>query len=400
MNPSTQNVLLGVTGGIAAYKSADIIRRLQDQNITVRVVMTQTAEKFIGKVTLQALSGSPVFTDMFKSDERVMEHIDLARWADKILIAPASADFLAKLANGNANDLLSTLCLAADCPISLAPAMNHVMWENSATQDNVKLLSSRDYQFLGPEKGDQACGETGEGRLMEVETLVDAFLNNSGILKNKNVVITAGPTREAIDPVRFISNHSSGKMGYTLAQQAKMAGANVTLISGPVYIEQPKGINTIHVESAEQMFNAVKQQLNDTHIFIGAAAVADYRPENIANHKIKKSDSAIKIDMQKNPDILANVASEPNIFCVGFAAETENLVDNAKSKLNNKNLDMIIGNQVGKDNEGNYQGFHSDQNKLIVITENSQNELAKNDKNHLSKELIQLIAEAYTKNNG
>jgi len=400
MNPPIQNVLLGVTGGIAAYKSADIIRRLQDQNITVRVVMTQTAEKFIGKVTLQALSGSPVFTDMFKSDERVMEHIDLARWADKILIAPASADFLAKLANGNANDLLSTLCLAADCPISLAPAMNHVMWENSATQDNVKLLSSRDYQFLGPEKGDQACGETGEGRLMEVETLVDAFLNNSGILKNKNVVITAGPTREAIDPVRFISNHSSGKMGYTLAQQAKMAGANVTLISGPVYIEQPKGINTIHVESAEQMFNAVKQQLNDTHIFIGAAAVADYRPENIANHKIKKSDSAIKIDMQKNPDILANVASEPNIFCVGFAAETENLVDNAKSKLNNKNLDMIIGNQVGKDNEGNYQGFHSDQNKLIVITENSQNELAKNDKNHLSKELIQLIAEAYTKNNG
>jgi len=400
MNPSTKNVLLGVTGGIAAYKSADIIRRLQDQNITVRVVMTQAAEKFIGKVTLQALSGSPVFTDIFKSNERVMEHIDLARWADKILIAPASADFLAKLANGNANDLLSTLCLAANCPIYLAPAMNHVMWANSATQDNVKLLSSRDYQFLGPEKGNQACGETGKGRLMEVETLVGAFLNNFGLLKNKNIVITAGPTREAIDPVRFISNHSSGKMGYALARQAKMAGANVTLISGPVNIEQPKGVITIHVESAEQMFSAVKQQLNDTHIFIGAAAVADYRPENIANNKIKKSDSAIKINMQKNPDILANVASDPNIFCVGFAAETENLVDNAKSKLNNKSLDMIIGNQVGKDDEGNYQGFHSDRNKLIVITENSQNELAENDKNHLSKELIQLIAEAYTKNNG
>jgi len=399
MNPPIQNILLGVTGGIAAYKSADIIRRLQDQGITVRVVMTQAAEKFIGKVTLQALSGSPVFTDMFESDNRVMEHIDLARWADKILIAPASADFLAKLANGNANDLLSTLCLAANCPIYLAPAMNHVMWANQATQDNVELLSSRDYQLLAPEKGDQACGETGEGRLMEVETLVEALLHNSGLLKNKKVLITAGPTREAIDPVRFISNHSSGKMGYALARQAKMAGADVTLVSGPVNLNKPKGIDTLNVETAEEMFAAVKNHLEHTDIFIAAAAVADYRPDNSANNKIKKTNSSMQIEMQQNPDILANVASDPNIFCVGFAAETENLVDNAKSKLNNKNLDMIIANQVGKDRQGNYQGFHSDLNKLIVITPNSQQELAENDKNHLSKELIQLIAEAYTENN-
>ena len=395
MSSITQNILLGVTGGIAAYKSADIIRRLQDQGITVRVVMTATAEKFIGKVTLQALSGSPVFTDMFESDDRVMEHIDLARWADKILIAPASADFIAKLANGNANDLLSTLCLAADCPIYLAPAMNHVMWSNAATQNNVSLLSSRDYQFIGPESGDQACGETGEGRLMEVDKLVQTLLGSTGLLKNKNVLITAGPTREAIDPVRFISNHSSGKMGYALARQAKLAGANVTLISGPVNLDQPKGINTVHIESAQQMFDAVNQELDHVDIFISAAAVADYRPENIAENKIKKTDSSMQIDMQKNPDIIAQVAANKNIYCVGFAAETENLIENAKSKLKNKKLDMVIANQVGKDTDGNYQGFHSDRNKLIVITEKTQHDLAENDKDALSKELIQIIADSY-----
>ena len=393
---STKKVLLGVTGGIAAYKSADIIRRLQDQGITVRVVMTHSAEKFIGKVTLQALSGSPVHTDMFSSDERVMEHIDLARWADKILVAPATADFMAKLANGQANDLLSTLCLAADCPIYLAPAMNHVMWSNSATQNNVKLLSARDYQFLGPEKGEQACGETGAGRLMEVDNIVDGLLNNTGLLSNKKVLITAGPTREAIDPVRFISNHSSGKMGYALARQAKIAGADVTLISGPVSLGNPKGINIIRVESAEQMFSAVKQELDNIDIFISAAAVADYRPQNVADNKIKKTQSSLQIDMRKNPDILSAVATKENIFCVGFAAETENLVANATSKLKNKNLDMIIANHVGKDSDGNFKGFNSDKNEVIVLTKDSQHSLAESDKSHLSKELIQLISEKYS----
>jgi len=397
MNSSGQKVLLGVTGGIAAYKSADIIRRLQDQGIIVRVVMTPSAEKFIGKVTLQALSGSPVHLDMFESDNRVMEHIDLARWADKILIAPTSADFLAKLANGHANDLLSTVCLAADCPIYLAPAMNHAMWTNPATQTNVEILRSRDYQFLGPDSGDQACGETGAGRLMDVNNIVQTLLNNAQLLKDKKLLITAGPTREAIDPVRFISNHSSGKMGYALAKHAKLAGANVTLISGPVNLSPLSGVNLVQIESAQQMHDAVMAHIDNTDIFISAAAVADYRPESSATEKIKKSNTKMKIEMQKNPDILADVASSSNIFCVGFAAETENIIQNATLKLTKKKLDMVIANQVGKNEHGHFQGFHSDRNKLTVITAKNQHDLAEDNKDTLSKHLIEIIAEAYEK---
>ena len=396
MTSSTNNILLGVTGGIAAYKSADIIRRLQDQGATVQVVMTCAAEKFIGKITLQALSGSPVHTNMFESNGRVMEHIDLARWADKILIAPASADFMAKLAHGHSSDLLSTLCLAANCPIYLAPAMNHAMWANSATQHNVQLLSSRDYQILGPATGKQACGEYGAGRLLEIEDIVRALLNEN-LLQGKKVLITAGPTREAIDPVRFISNHSSGKMGYALANQAKLAGAEVTLISGPVSLPPPNNIKTIHVESAKDMFDAVNQHLNPIDIFIGAAAVADYRPKIIANNKIKKTNTSMQIHLLRNPDILANVASNQTIFSVGFAAETDHLIDNAISKLKNKHLDMIIANQVGKNQDGDHQGFHSDRNELTVITHRSQQQLKENDKTYLSKQIIQIIAEAYEK---
>ncbi|HFE38058.1 MAG TPA: bifunctional phosphopantothenoylcysteine decarboxylase/phosphopantothenate--cysteine ligase CoaBC [Gammaproteobacteria bacterium] len=397
MKSSHHNILLGVTGGIAAYKSADIIRRLQDQGATVRVVMTQAAEQFIGKVTLQALSGSPVYTDLFDSHERVMEHIDLARWANKILIAPASADCLAKLAHGHADNLLSTLCLAANCPVYLAPAMNHVMWANPATQNNIEILSSRDYQLLGPAVGVQACGETGPGRLLEIDKLIQTLYNDSTLLKNKNILITAGPTREAIDPVRYISNHSSGKMGYALAAQAKLAGADVTLISGPTPIAAPTGIKKIEVESAQQMHEAVNQQLSHIDIFIGAAAVADYRPQQFAANKIKKTDSAMQIDLQRNPDILASVASNPSIFCVGFAAETENLIKNASRKLKNKKLDMIIANQVGTKPSGEYSGFHSDYNALTVMTPDSQQTLAENHKTHLSRQLIQLIAKAYEK---
>ncbi len=394
----THSILLGVTGGIAAYKSAEIIRRLQDQGMTVRVVMTDSAEKFIGKVTLQALSGFPVHTDMFVSDERVMEHIDLARWADKILIAPASAGFLAKLAHGHADNLLSTLCLAAKCPIYLAPAMNHAMWENPATQHNIQLLSTRDYHVLAPESGDQACGETGTGRLRETRSIIQAMLNDEPpLLKDKKILITAGPTREAIDPVRFISNHSSGKTGYALARQAERAGAQVTLISGPVNLAPPPNIKKLTVESAEEMFAAVHGQLKNTDIFIAAAAVADYRPQAAANNKIKKTNSSMKISLQRNPDILSSVASNPKIFCVGFAAETENLIENAQKKLHYKKLDMIVANHVGKKPDGSYQGFHVDHNELTIITKDTQHELVECDKNELAKQLIQYIAEHYEK---
>ncbi len=395
---STNSILLGVTGGIAAYKSAEIIRRLQDQGITVRVVMTASAEKFIGKVTLQALSGFPVHTDMFVSDARVMEHIDLARWADKILIAPASADFLAKLAHGHADNLLSTLCLAAKCPIYLAPTMNHAMWENPATQHNIQWLNTRGYRILTPESGDQACGETGTGRLRETKSIIQAILNDEpSLLKGKKILITAGPTREAIDPVRFISNHSSGKTGYALARQAERAGAQVTLISGPVNLLPPANIKTFTIESAAEMYAAVHEQLEGTDIFIAAAAVADYRPQATANNKIKKTHSSMEIKLQRNPDILSSVASHPEIFCVGFAAETENLIDNAQKKLHHKKLDMIVANRVGKKPDGSYQGFHVDHNTLTIITKDTQNELSENDKNELAKQLIQHIAEHYEK---
>ena len=394
----TQNVLLGVTGGIAAYKSPEIIRRLQELGITVRVVMTQSAEKFIGEVTLQAISGHPVYKNIFNSDDRVMEHIDLARWADKILIAPCSADFIAKLTHGFADNLLSTLCLAAECPIFLAPAMNQAMWHNPATQSNVEKLKSRGVEFLGPDTGNQACGEIGYGRLLEINQLLDEFCAVEKLLDGIKVLITAGPTQEALDPVRFISNHSSGKMGYALAKQAQRAGADVTLISGPVHLPTPKQVNIINVISAKQMHDAVMKNAEHADIFIAAAAVADYAPIDIAEQKIKKSRTELSIKLTKNPDILSDVSSMDNRpYCVGFAAETENLETNAKEKLMRKKLDMVIANQVGLNESGKHKGFNSDQNKVHVFTPSESHELPEMNKLILAKQLIELIAQTYEK---
>jgi len=397
-NAANINILLGVCGGIAAYKSADIIRRLQEQGASVRVVMTESAEQFIGKVTLQALSGYPVYQNMFVSDNRVMEHIDLARWADKILLAPATANSIAKIANGQADDMISTLCLAADCPVYIAPSMNHAMWDNPATQNNINTLIARGIHIISPDTGDQACGETGEGRLKETHALVIELLSDSTLLAGKKVLITAGPTREAIDPVRYISNHSSGKMGYALAQRARLAGAEVYLISGPSTLSQPAGIHFVSVTTAAQMHHEVTTLADKTDIFIGAAAVADYRPEAYADHKIKKTSDKLKIKLVKNPDILADVASmSDSPFCVGFAAETENLEENAKIKLTRKKLDMIIANQVGKSATGNDVGFNSNKNTVTVLTENKTIQFSENSKTQLAKQLIQLIAETYDK---
>jgi len=393
-NDSTSRALLCVSGGIAAYKSADIIRRLQEQGASVRVVMTESAEQFIGKITLQALSGHPVYQNIFVSDDSVMEHIDLARWADKILIAPATANTIAKLANGQADDMISTLCLAADCPVYIAPAMNHAMWDNAATQDNLAKLKARQIHIISPDAGSQACGETGEGRLKETSALVSEFLSDASLLAGKKVVITAGPTREAIDPVRYISNHSSGKMGYALAQQARLAGAKVYVVSGPTNLTQPRGIQFINVNSASEMHAEVMKQVSDADIFIGAAAVADYRPVEYAENKIKKTSHELEIKLKKNPDILTDVASLSNKpFCVGFAAETQNLKENAHSKLTKKKLDMIIANYVGKTRNGTDIGFNANKNEITVLTKHDADiHFPENTKKQLAKQIIQLIA--------
>ena len=395
-NDSTIKVLLCVTGGIAAYKSADIIRRLQEHGASLRVVMTESAEKFIGKVTLQALTGHPVYQNMFVSDTRVMEHIDLARWADKIIVAPATANTIAKLANGQADDMISTVCLAADCPVYIAPSMNHAMWDNAATQENINKLKNYGIHVISPDAGDQACGENGEGRLKETNGLVTELLANSNLLAGKKVVITAGPTREAIDPVRYISNHSSGKMGYALAHQARFAGAEVYVISGPSNLPQPAGVHFINVTGAKEMHDEVMRQIDNADIFIAAAAVADYRPVEYADNKIKKSSDELEIKLVKNPDILADVANTSNPpFCVGFAAETQNLEDNARLKLTKKKLDMIVANYVGKTNSGNDFGFNSDKNAVTVITRDASINFPENTKKQLAKNIINLIAENY-----
>ena len=392
------HLLLGVTGGIAAYKSAEIIRRLQDSHHIVKVVMTQSAEQFVGPLTFQALTAQPVYRHLFDSDSNAMEHIDLARWADKILVAPASANFIAKLAHGLADDLLSTLCLAADCPIFIAPAMNQAMWRNPATQNNVSLLQNRGINFLGPDQGIQACGEIGPGRLLEPSTIVAAITHSSTALSGKTVLITAGPTREAIDPVRFISNHSSGKMGYALAIAAQKAGANVKLISGPSTLKPPAGVEFIAVESALEMHTAVKKEVTDSNIFIACAAVADYRPVSVANQKIKKTANTMTIQLEKNPDILADVCNQPNKpYCVGFAAETENLIENARAKLQNKKADLIIANQVGQARDGSNLGFNSDENQVHLISNESDIDLGKQPKSILAQHIIQYIAENHEK---
>ena len=395
-----KHILLGISGGIAAYKSAELTRRLKQAGAKVRVVMTKAATEFVTPLTFQALSGNPVHTELLDEEaEAGMGHIELARWADAILIAPASANTIANLAHGKADDLLTTLCLATRAPIAIAPAMNNVMWSDLATQSNCKSLSKNGYRLFGPDNGELACGETGEGRMIDVTQLLDklAGLFDSGTLQALNVVITAGPTYEPLDPVRFIGNRSSGKMGYAIAQAAIEAGASVTLISGPCNLETPERVTRIDIETANDMHEAVKNTIATCDIFIGSAAVADYRPATVFDQKIKKHESITNIEMVRNEDILAWVANqEPRPFVVGFAAETENLEKNARSKLEKKNLDMIAANLVGN-NSGDKQdiGFHSDYNALDIFWDNGHVTLEQARKTIIAEQLTQQIAEHF-----
>jgi len=386
-------ILLGVTGGIAAYKSAELVRRLRDRGAEVQVVMTAGARQFVTPLTFQALSGRPVRTDLWDdAAEAAMGHIELGRWADQVLIAPASADFLARLAHGLADDLLTTLCLATGAPLSVAPAMNRLMWANAATQANVALLRSRGVTVLGPAEGDQACGETGPGRMLDPAEILDALAPRGAVnraLAGLKVLITAGPTRERIDPVRFITNRSSGKMGFAVAEAAREAGAEVVLVSGPVNVATPPGVRRVDVETAEQMMDAVDEHLAGTDIFIAAAAVSDYRPVQCASEKIKKTSDSLTLALSRTTDILATVAARaPRPFVVGFAAETQNVERNALAKLEGKRLDLIAANQVG-DN----LAFDCEDNALTVYWPGGRQDLGRAPKRQLAAALVSLIAE-------
>jgi Phosphopantothenate-cysteine ligase (EC 6.3.2.5)/Phosphopantothenoylcysteine decarboxylase (EC 4.1.1.36) len=376
MNSSTSNlqslvskrVLLGVTGGIAAYKAAELVRRLIDVGAEVRVVMTAAAQEFITPLTMQAVSAKPVHTSLLDTDaEAGMGHIELARWADVILVAPATANFLSQLAMGQAHDLLTTLCLASIAPLAVAPAMNQAMWGNVATQQNVAKLRERGVHIFGPDAGQQACGDIGMGRMLDVLDLRLALagLFEVGVLAGKKVLITAGPTRESIDPVRYLTNQSSGKMGYAIAQAAVDAGATVVLVSGPVALLAPQAARTLAVISAEDMRTAVMAELTGTDLFIAAAAVADYRPISVSESKLKKdATKTLSLALIENPDIVAEVAAQPvRPYTVGFAAETENLLGYAQSKLERKGLDAIVANDVSSE----LGGFNSDQNAAVLL---------------------------------
>jgi len=389
-----KRVLLGVTGGIAAYKSPDLVRRLRERGAEVQVVMTAGAARFVTPMTFQAVSGRAVRDHLWdEAAEAAMGHIELARWADLILVAPATADFVARLAAGLASDLLATLCLASEAPVALAPAMNRVMWAAPATQQNIGMLTERKVVIFGPGEGDQACGETGAGRMLEPDDLAaraaGLLATGDGVLSGKNVVITAGPTREPIDPVRYITNRSSGKMGYALAAAARAAGARVTLVSGPVNLPAPSGVCRVDVETAEQMLNATIEAVADADVFIGAAAVADYRPRQAAEHKIKKTGEGMELSMTRAPDILATVAAaSPRPFVVGFAAETQDLEVNARKKLEQKRLDLIAANLVGSG-----VGFDCDENALLVLWADGRHQMPADTKTRLAERLVDLIAE-------
>ena len=393
---NNKQILIGISGGIAAYKTAELVRALIKKGANVRVCMTAAACEFITPLTLQALTGNPVHSDLLDTkSEAAMSHIELARWADLIMIAPATADLIARLAHGHANDLLTTLCLASEAPIHIAPAMNRIMWANKATQDNCQQLLQREISLHGPADGEQACGESGAGRMLEAQQLADIveaqFNQQSKPLTGVKVLITAGPTREAIDPVRFISNRSSGKMGYSIAAAAQKLGADVTLISGPVALESPKGIKRQLVESAKEMHQQTLQQATTADIFIATAAVSDYSPANAAIQKIKKSEEKLSLDLHYNPDILFDISHQfPDVFSVGFAAETENLIKHATDKLKRKKLNMIVANQVGKN-----KGFEQDTNQLEIIWDGGHLSLPEKDKATLAEELMQIITERF-----
>ncbi|MEG9531723.1 bifunctional phosphopantothenoylcysteine decarboxylase/phosphopantothenate--cysteine ligase CoaBC [Mannheimia indoligenes] len=393
-----KKILVGITGGIAAYKTIEFIRHLKKANAEVRVVLTPAAEAFVTPLTLQAISGNAVSTSLLDPQaELAMGHIELAKWADLVVIAPASADFIARLRVGMGNDLLSTICLATASPILLAPAMNQQMYKQLAVQENITTLIFRGMQFIGPNSGFQACGDVGAGRMSEPEEIYQAVLAHfaqNQDLQGLNVTITAGPTREAIDPVRYISNHSSGKMGYSIAKAFTERGANVTLISGPVNLPTPDNVERIDVQSALEMEQQAVKFAQKSAIFIGCAAVADYRMAEVSNQKIKKTDDSDELTLKlvKNPDIIANVANlaENRPFVVGFAAETQNVAEYAKSKLQRKNLDMICANDVSGG-----QVFGQDQNSLHLFWKNGEKKLPLADKNKLAENLVQEIVERY-----
>ncbi len=390
-----RRVLVGISGGIAAYKSAELVRGLRRQGAEVRVVMSAGAQQFITPLTLQALSGHRVCTALLDPEaEAAMGHIELARWADTLLVAPASANFIARLAHGFADELLAAVCLATDAPVILAPAMNQQMWANPATQDNCELLRQRNIRLLGPAEGEQACGEVGYGRMWEPDQLVDALVSpqERGLLQGRTVVVTAGPTREAIDPVRYLTNRSSGKMGYAVAAAAVRAGAKVVLVSGPTILPTPQGVQRIDVESAHQMHQAVLEVVDHCDLFIATAAVADYRPVAAAEQKIKKSDAALTLALEPTKDILAEVAARSEgPFTVGFAAETEDVEAYARAKLERKALDMIAANGVGQVG----CGFDADCNALTVIWRDGRVVLPQTDKLSLARQLMDIVIERY-----
>ncbi len=388
-----KHLVLGLTGGIAAYKSAELARRLQDHGATLQVVMTEAATHFITPVTMQALTGRAVFTDQWDSRQpNNMAHIDLSRDADAIVVVPASADFIAKLAHGLCDDLLTTLCVARECPLLIAPAMNRQMWANPVTQRNATQVAADGAIVLGPTAGDQACGEVGDGRMLEPHEILEdliAFFQPK-VFAGKRVLITAGPTKEAIDPVRAITNHSSGKMGFAVARAAREAGAVVTLVSGPTSLTTPRGVTRIDVETAREMHAAVMQQVTDADCFIAVAAVADWHVVNVAKQKLKKSadqSGAPALDFALNPDILASVAALPHApYCVGFAAETDDLDANAEAKRAKKRVQLIVGNHA-------HQAFGQDENALTLYDANGRTPLARADKLTLARELVAAIAE-------
>jgi len=395
------NVLLGITGGIAAYKTPELVRRLRERGAEVQIVMTSSAGEFVTETALQAVSGRPIRDNLWdKEAEASMSHIELARWADVVLVAPATAEIMARLAAGAAADLLTTLCLATEAPLVIAPAMNHVMWGNAAVQANRGTLEERGVRILGPDHGSQACGESGAGRMLapdEIAAVVCGLLaGGEGSLAGRTVLVTAGPTREPIDPVRYITNRSSGKMGYAMAAAAAAQGARVILVSGPVALREPAGVEVVRVQTAREMYDATHASIDDVDIFIGAAAVADYRPSEVAVQKIKKNEEVMQIELTRSQDILASVASLENApFTVGFAAETENVREYALGKLDKKRLDMIVANQVG---EG--IGFDAADNAVEIHWQGGEQELATAAKTEIAEQITKLVAERYAQTRG
>lgn len=397
-NKNRKNIVVGISGGIAAYKSAELVRELIKADCNVRVCMTEAATKFITPLTFQALSGNPVHTDLLDTQaEAAMGHIELARWANHILIAPASADIIARLATGMANDLLTTLCLATEAPLYVAPAMNRIMWSNPATAANISTLQQRGVSIYGPAIGDQACGETGAGRMLEAKELATILLQSAtkksseSPLSGKKILLTAGPTREAIDPVRYISNRSSGKMGYAIARAAREMGAIVTIVSGPVAIESPQGVEIIHVESAAQMHQATLTAAADADIFIATAAVSDFATKDVFSNKIKKSGEHLHLQLKQNADILSDTSHQyEDLFTIGFAAETDKLMEYARGKLERKKLNMIVANPVG---EG--KGFDQETNQFEIIWKDGHVSLPEQDKQILAYALMDIISDRY-----